>query len=257
MLNIMTFNIRYGTAADGDNHWQARKDLVIERIRAFGPDLLGLQECRDDEQAEFIRRSLPEYRMFAIQRGGDSSTALEMAPILFRRSAFEVIQSGFFWLSPTPGMVGSKSRASAFPRTTIWAALRHKASGQALVFLNTHFDYQPRAINGSARQLQKWAIGALLRYPLIVSGDFNTDKHSAAYRMLTAPLVDAYRQIHPPGPAEATFHDFGRATTSTPIDWILVSPHFTVLDAAIDKSASGGHYPSDHYPLTSMLTLIA
>jgi hypothetical protein len=62
-----------------------------------------------------MRRSLPEYRMFAIQRGGDSSTAPEMAPILFRRSAFEVIQSGFFWLSPTPDVAGSKSRASAFP----------------------------------------------------------------------------------------------------------------------------------------------
>jgi hypothetical protein len=39
MLKIMTFNIRYGSAADGD--------------------LLGIQECRDDEQAEFVRHSLP------------------------------------------------------------------------------------------------------------------------------------------------------------------------------------------------------
>ncbi|MFO7584239.1 MAG: hypothetical protein R6W69_05875 [Anaerolineales bacterium] len=69
--------------------------------------------------------------------------------------------------------------------------------------------------------------------------------------------MDAYRQIHPSGPAEATFHDFGRATPPTPIDWILVSQHFTVLDAAVDTSAPGEHYPSDHYPLTSMLTLIA
>jgi endonuclease/exonuclease/phosphatase family metal-dependent hydrolase len=253
MLKTMTFNIRYGTAADGDNHWPARKDLVIERIRAFDPDLLGLQECRDDAQAEFIRRSLPEYRMFSIQRGGDSSTAPEMAPILFRRSAFEVIQSGFFWLSPSPDVVGSKSRASAFPRTAIWAALRHKASGQALVFLNTHFDYQSKAINGSARQLQKWAIGALLRYPLIVTGDFNADKQSAAYRLLTVPLVDAYRQVHPPGPNEATFHDFGRAAPPTTIDWILVSRHFRVLDAAVDTSTPGGRYPSDHYPVTAVL----
>jgi endonuclease/exonuclease/phosphatase family metal-dependent hydrolase len=253
MLKIMTFNIRYGSAADGDNHWAQRKDLVIERIRAFGPDLLGIQECRDDEQAEFMRHSLPEYRMFSIQRGGDGSTASEMAPILFRHSAFDVIQSGFFWLSPTPDVVGSKSRASAFPRTAIWAALRHIPSGQALVFLNTHFDYQPRAINGSARQLRQWAIGALLRYPLIVSGDFNADKQSRAYRLLTAPLVDAYRQIHPDATNEATFHNFGRATSPTPIDWILASHHFTVLDAAIDTTTPGGCYPSDHYPVVAVL----
>ena len=51
MLNVMTINIRYGSAASLDN----RKDLVIERIRTFDPGLLGLQECRDDEQAEFMR----------------------------------------------------------------------------------------------------------------------------------------------------------------------------------------------------------
>jgi endonuclease/exonuclease/phosphatase family metal-dependent hydrolase len=251
----MTFNIRYGTAADGENNWQIRKELVIERIRASDPDLLGLQECRDDEQAEFVRRSLPEYRMFAIQRGGDSSTAPEMAPMLFRRSAFEVIQSGFFWISPNPDVVGSKSRASAFPRTAIWVALRHKPSGQALVFLNTHFDYQSRAINGSARQLRQWAIGTLLRYPLIITGDFNTDKHSRAYHLLTVPLVDTYRQIHPPGPSEATFHDFGQAAPPTPIDWILVSRHFRVLDASIDTATPDGRHPSDHYPVMAVLKI--
>jgi hypothetical protein len=61
------------------------------------------------------------------------------------------------------------------------------------------------------------------------------------HRGLAAPLVD-------------TCHNFGRPT---PINLILVSRHFRVLDAAIDKSAPSGHYPSDHYPLTSVLTLIA
>jgi mRNA deadenylase 3'-5' endonuclease subunit Ccr4 len=54
----MTFNIRYGLADDGENRWENRKSLVIERIRAFDPDLLGLQECRDDFQAEFIKSHL-------------------------------------------------------------------------------------------------------------------------------------------------------------------------------------------------------
>jgi hypothetical protein len=49
------YSLDYGSAADGDNHWQVRKNLVIERIRAFGHNLLGFQECRDDEQTEFMR----------------------------------------------------------------------------------------------------------------------------------------------------------------------------------------------------------
>lgn len=87
MLTLMTFNIRYGTADDGANHWDNRKHLVLERIRACDPDLLGLQECRDDSQAEFIRENLPDYEFYGVPRGGGSVTALEMAPILFKRSA--------------------------------------------------------------------------------------------------------------------------------------------------------------------------
>jgi endonuclease/exonuclease/phosphatase family metal-dependent hydrolase len=90
----MSFNIRYGTAEDGENRWKRRKPLIIERIMAFDPDLLGLQECRDDEQALYIRSNLPEYVFYGVQRGGDNGTALEMAPVLFKRRSFSLIQKG-------------------------------------------------------------------------------------------------------------------------------------------------------------------
>ena len=43
MITVMTFNIRYGQADDGPQRWEVRRELVIERIRAAAPDLLGLQ----------------------------------------------------------------------------------------------------------------------------------------------------------------------------------------------------------------------
>jgi endonuclease/exonuclease/phosphatase family metal-dependent hydrolase len=46
--------------------------------------------------------------------------------------------------------------------------------------------------------------------------------------------VDAYHNIHPSGPNEATVHNFGRANPPTPIDWILVSQQFRVLDEDVD-----------------------
>ena len=39
-LRVMSFNIRYGTANDGDNNWTLRRDFLVETIRAFDPDLL-------------------------------------------------------------------------------------------------------------------------------------------------------------------------------------------------------------------------
>lgn len=108
----MSFNIRYGTADDGIYKWDNRKHLVIDRINTFKPDLLGMQECRDDLQAEFIKSNLQEYEFYGVQRAGDGGTALEMAPILFRKNGFRLIQKGCFWLSDTPDLPGSISWGS-------------------------------------------------------------------------------------------------------------------------------------------------
>ncbi|MBT3668340.1 MAG: hypothetical protein HN548_12755, partial [Opitutae bacterium] len=39
-LRVMSFNIRLGVANDGKNRWDLRKDLVVETIRKYNPDLL-------------------------------------------------------------------------------------------------------------------------------------------------------------------------------------------------------------------------
>ncbi|WP_197699758.1 endonuclease/exonuclease/phosphatase family protein [Candidatus Promineifilum breve] len=250
----MTFNIRYGQADDGDNHWERRKSLVIQRIRAADPDLLGLQECRDDEQAAFVKEQLPDYDFFGVPRGGDGPTALEMAPILVRRSAFHPARQGVFWLSETPDVAGSLGWDAMFPRTATWVELVHGPTGGALIFLNTHFDLMPAAIDGAARLLVDWARRQAARRPLIVTGDFNAVKGSAAYGLLVDghTLVDAARQVGTAGADEGTFHGFGLPVT-LPIDWILVSPSFIVRDAAIDRTWQGNLYPSDHYPVIAAL----
>jgi endonuclease/exonuclease/phosphatase family metal-dependent hydrolase len=44
-LRVMTFNIRYGTAADGADAWPLRKSALIDHLRSAAPDLLSLQEA--------------------------------------------------------------------------------------------------------------------------------------------------------------------------------------------------------------------
>ena len=258
MIKVMSFNIRYGLADDGANHWHNRKHLAIARILAFGPDLLGLQECRDDEQAEFIRTSLPEYHFFGVRRGGPGETALEMAPLLVRKAAFALLDCGCVWLSETPTVPGSVSWSSAFPRTACWARLHCRSTGCELVFVNTHFDYELTAIRGDAQCLRHWLDQILPRNSLILTGDFNVERESEAYRLLTAgpALIDTYRHIHPDQADAVTYHGFGQATAGEAIDWILVSEHFRIVDAAIDRTHSGQLFPSDHYPITALLDRI-
>jgi endonuclease/exonuclease/phosphatase family metal-dependent hydrolase len=256
MIKLMSFNIRYGLADDGENRWERRKSLVVDRIKVFDPDLLGLQECRDDSQAEFIKASLPEYEFLGVPRGGDSSTAPEMAPILFKRPAFQIKQWDAFWLSETPHIPGSQSWGSVFPRTVTWADLNHAASHRSLVFVNTHFDYEPSAIQGSAHMLMEWIDDAIDHHPLLITGDFNTDKSSSAYRQLTSgdPLLqDVVRTGMGTQENEGTFHGFGTELHPQSIDWMLVSDHFSVLNAEVDRYYEGNLFPSDHYPITASL----
>jgi endonuclease/exonuclease/phosphatase family metal-dependent hydrolase len=251
----MSFNIRYGPAPDGENRWERRKALALARIHAFAPDLLGLQECRDDAQADFVQTSLPDYRFYGVHREGEGETALEMAPLLFRQSAFHLVRQGVFWLSDTPQAAGSRSWGSMFPRTATWVRLSHRPTGRLVTFVNTHFDCESAAIDGAARVLRQWLEQVRRETPMIVTGDFNADKNSAAYRHLTGTgmLSDAYRQVHAAGGDEATFHGFGHPEEMAPLDWILVSDHFRVIDAGIDRTRAGRLFPSDHYPVTAVL----
>lgn len=252
MLKVMSFNIRYGLAADGDNHWQHRKALTAARLQEFAPDLLGIQECRDDEQADFVKNNLPAYQFYGVHREGSGETALEMAPLLTRTAEFEVLEKGHFWLSKTPDIAGSKNWDSVFPRTCTWVKLLHRASGKSLLFLNTHFDYQPIAIVESAKMLQQWIKQTVQDTPLIVTGDFNTEKNSPAFQLLAESglLVDAHQNLPK---NTGTFHEFGTLTKLETIDWILVSQHFKVVNAAVDTYHEGSLYPSDHYPITAVL----
>ena len=78
-VRVMSFNIRYGTARDGDNHWDKRKAFLAETVRAFGPDLLGTQETLAF-QRDYLAGQLPGYGAFAAGRD-DGKEAGEMAAL--------------------------------------------------------------------------------------------------------------------------------------------------------------------------------
>jgi endonuclease/exonuclease/phosphatase family metal-dependent hydrolase len=247
MIKVMTFNIRMGLANDGINHWRYRKSLALARITAFEPDLLGIQECCDDEeQGGFLKQQLARYEFYGVRRGGNSGAAMEMAPALFIKSGFNALERGFFWLSETPEQAGGPNWDAAFPRTCTWLRLWHRESRRELIFINTHFDYQPVAMIESAKVLRTW-LGKHDDTPLIVTGDFNADKQSGLYRILTNELAD----VHPND--DNTYHDYGRIDKGGPIDWILVSAHFKIQSSCMDYYHENAVYPSDHYPLLATL----
>jgi endonuclease/exonuclease/phosphatase family metal-dependent hydrolase len=255
LLKVMSFNIRTASAPDGDQAWPRRKALVIERIRIFNPDLLGLQECRADAQGEFVRSALADYEFIGVPRQGAGDSAIEMAPLLYRRAAFEEIGRGHFWLSATPSEPGSKAWGAVYPRTATWVKLRPLNGGSGpLCFLNTHFDYEGASREESAGLLHRWARAVVNECPLVITGDFNAPRRSRAHRMLTGDrmLFDVHDEA---GVRGGTFHGFGSEEEPEAIDWILASQHFGVHGAAVDAFRAGSLYPSDHFPITAKLVL--
>ena len=81
-MRVMSFNLRTAEASDGENAWDLRREMALERVRAFTPDLLGLQECHDLRQADEVRAGLPEYTFIGARRGGGGRGPLGMTPAL-------------------------------------------------------------------------------------------------------------------------------------------------------------------------------
>lgn len=263
-LKVMSFNIRYGTAKDGNDHWKNRDYLVAETIKTFDPDLLGGQEVLKF-QTEFLKSNLPEYGFHGVGRQNGSDTG-EYVPVMYKLNRFDLLDSGHFWLSETPEVAGSKSWDSSLPRMVSWAKLRDKKNrGAEFVFLNTHFDHRGKTARLESARLIRKRVEEFLKnkLPVIVTGDFNTTEDDQPYAALVAgksgnkiPLIDSYRKTYPDrSPNESSFTAWNGRRNGTRIDWILHSSEFRTLQSVINYTNEEGRYPSDHYPVQAILRL--
>ncbi len=262
-VRVMSFNVRYGTARDGDNHWDKRKDFLAATITAFDPDLLGTQETLAF-QRDFLAEKLKGHTAFGAGRD-DGKEAGEMAALFYRTSRFEKTAGGHFWLSETPDRVGSKGWDAALPRIATWVKLKDRTTPAAppLLFLNTHFDHMGKKARHESAKLIRAKVAELgVGCRVVVTGDFNAGEGSDPYTALfgpagdrPSPLADTFRLAHPVrGKAEGTFNGFDPAATAgARIDWIGASRDWQVREAGIDRTTKDGRTPSDHFPVTARL----
>lgn len=262
-VRVMSFNIRYGTANDGVNHWDRRREFLRDTIQAFDPDLLGTQETLGF-QRDWLSGELPGYGVLGVGRD-DGQDRGEMMALYYREARFEKIDGGHFWLSETPEQVGSKSWDSSLPRMVTWVRLKDRQAPEArpILFFNTHFDHRgSEARAQSAALIRRRLLEKGKDDSLVVTGDFNDGDGGEPHRQLFAdlegtasPVVDTFRVKHfQPGPNDGTFTEFLAKNTGGPrIDWIAASRDWQIEDAAIDRTAREGRTPSDHFPVTALL----
>lgn len=255
-LRVMTFNIRYGNARDGDNHWDLRKDFLVDVIREQAPDVIGVQEALYTQLA-YIVEKLPAYAVIGVGRD-DGVRAGEYSAILYRTAALAVNRSDTFWFSDTPERVASKSWGNSITRICTWAQFT-TPSGRPLYVYNVHLDHQSQPSRERSAALLKSRLEARdPMAPAIVTGDFNAgEKNAAVAAMLEGGrLRDTFRVKHADASPVGTFTGFKFGQTGgDKIDYVFATPEWTVTDAEIVRTARGDKYPSDHFPVTAVLTL--
>lgn len=253
-LAVMTFNIRYGTANDGENRWEARRGQMFDLLKAQAPDVIGLQEALHF-QIDEILAAVPGYRMVGVGRS-DGGQSGEYAAILYRESRLSVRRTNTFWLSDTPDVVKSNTWGAALERICTWALFDDKL-GTPFYLYNLHLDH----VSQPAREK---SVGLLLdritarepSLPVVVTGDFNTGESNPVTKAMLGRFRDTFRVLYPDEKDVGTGNQFKLGmTTGDKIDYIFVEPGTDVLSAEILRSAVEGRYPSDHFPVVAKIRL--
>jgi len=279
-VTVMTYNIRTegGDRKSIDNNWNARRDDLADLVRRENPDVMGFQEVLP-VQRTWLEERFPDYVFVGEARNADRVSG-ESSPVAFRRSRFDILQSGTFWLSETPDVPGSKGWDAALPRVCSYAVLKDKRTGKRFSFANTHTDHigivaREKGMLLVIERMKGFGKGA----PVVFVGDHNCLETEKPAKAVSRILKDAmYISKTPPEGSWRTFNFWswkekeisiaeamklplrernipGHMSDEKRIDYIYVSPGTKVLSYKTVSDSRPGKklYPSDHFPLCARL----
>ena len=246
-INIMTYNIRLNTDADGINKWDNRKEGIVSLIKNEDVDILGIQEALPD-QIEYLSNKIKDYNYIGEGRNGRNSG--EYSAIYFKSEKILLEEEETFWLSETP-RVPSIGWDAAINRIVTLGVFYIKNSKKELIVYNTHFDH----IGKIAREK---SVGVILNHikendfqnrPLIVMGDFNANPNDLPIELLSKELNDSFKLLPLENPV-GTFNGFDLDSKLLDrIDYIFTKNIKITNYKHLNKKLPSGLWPSDHLPI--------
>ena len=258
---VMTCNIRItGLPADERDgvRWDDRKEVMIDCIRRYDPDIIMMQEVIYDSYA-YCREQFADYFPFGFE-------GPEMDPyeegyhligknvIFFRRDRYDFVSAGCYWLSLDPLTGGSISWGTNRARHCNWVRVIDRQTGRTIRLLDTHLDHkEEQAKVEQARMIVHEAAQYGDDFPQILCGDFNSRKDTEQVRwFMSNGWHDAYDEMHGGAEFGYTAHAFkGDNRPYRPnhgrIDYILTHGDVRILSCEVLKDRVGDVWPSDHY----------
>ena len=265
-IRVMTFNIRWQGHSNGifyDSEFDRRKPLILDVLRNFDADVIGLQEASIEQRTE-ISPELAGFGMHPLpSEAGDEC-------ILYRLSRFDVKDSGHQYLRKVAEEPGTNIGVRDF----FWVYLFDKITGKRFYVVNLHLDHRS-SVRG--RQLDavlvgRWISNRKYSDPVVLLGDFNGTPEGPRFLYLTGQsdypdefdeitgvpmeMLDTFTVANPDELFSGT-SNAGRSgiKNNNQIDYIFVPRGTKVIDSSIIYYHKDGSYPSDHFPLLSEFEL--
>ncbi|MBP5721032.1 MAG: endonuclease/exonuclease/phosphatase family protein [Bacteroidales bacterium] len=268
LYKIGSFNIRYYNTDDGNNSWENRLPAVISFFYDEHPDIIGLQEIREDQVSDI--QALLGYNSFIRFRDTGTASAEDSHDegngILWNSERFTLDGSGRFWLAKNPdskpskdglfGMTGDYDWGTSNRRIAVYVKLLDKKNNnQPVYFYATHFDGDKTEARTNSAQIivsrAKSYTGASnlqnLSSRLYVVGDLNCTSEEEAYSTLASSLQSA-RETAPVTTHMGSYNGFASGT-GVAIDHIFYAGPCTPRSFRVISRKYGPAYISDHYPI--------
>lgn len=249
----MSYNVRYGSAEDGDNSWVNRRPATIEMINDQLPDVFGVQEAEADQLA-YMTENCTNYSVVGVGRD-DGKSGGEHMSVFWNTQTMKLLEWGTFWLSDTPD-TPSGTWGSGTKRSTTWTLMQHKASGRNIYFVNTHLHHRINEYEAQKKGLEliKARIAQMNTsgYPVVLTGDFNIQPGHAALDVLDGVMLSARENAQKTSNLN-TYNAF-KTTGGEILDYIYYSGFSGCLEfQTVTNTYLDIPYISDHYPVMSRL----
>lgn len=266
-LNLASFNIRYGTPKDtAERNWDARKASCIQLVKDFDFHVTGFQEVLPAQQRDLIE-GLADYNFMFV--GRDDGVNGEAVGIGYRKDRIAALDSGCFWLSPTPDVPSNSLDWGGITRkrVAVWYKFQDKTNGRKFFYLTTHMEVSSKfmyvreksadLIMEKEREFNPEGI------PFFVVGDLNPISQDEQMLLkLRSAFRDSYYsadsagvRFGPTGTYNGFRQDADLSSHSKRGDYIFGKGEyqlnsFTAIDAKYE-----GRYPSDHIPVMISINL--
>jgi len=256
-IELITYNIRMNTTADGEHAWPYRKDDVAALFSFHRADIFCVQEALP-EQMDDLAAAFPGFTYEGVGRD-DGKRQGEFSAVFYNHDRFEKLGGGTFWLSETPGEC-SFGWDAVCRRICSWVKLEDAVTGLQFYVFNTHFDHRGELAREESAQLilDKIEEIAGARGRVVLCGDFNLPPSAAPISLIRTKLKDAFRVSEvAPYASVATYHGFSYDDPpGERIDYVFVTENVKVLRYGGLTDSRGRAFFSDHLPVLVTLHLV-